>query len=97
MKGLLGMMMRLQNADGSFPRKFRGDLTVVDGSGGSTPSATLPLTMAYSYFNDKKYLESARATAKYLEPDISRRPSTPTARTRKHRSTPRLQCIISLM
>lgn len=70
MKGLLGMMMRLQNADGSFPRKFRGDLTVVDGSGGSTPSATLPLTMAYSYFNDKKYLESARATAKYLETEL---------------------------
>ena len=69
-KSLLDNMLSLQNPDGSFPRKFRADLTVTDAAGGSTPSATLPLTMAYKYFNNKKYLESARATAKYLETEL---------------------------
>src|SRR5690606_16623546 len=32
--------------------------------------ATLPLTMAYSYFKDKKYLTSAKQTAVYLEKEI---------------------------
>ena len=67
---LLDNMLTLQNADGSFPRKFRTDMTVTDAAGGSTPSATLPLTMAYKYFKNKKYLESARATAKYLEKEL---------------------------
>lgn len=69
-KNLLGLMMQLQNADGSFPRKFRCNMEIVDATGGSTPSATLPLTMAYSYFKDKAYLESARATARYLEAEL---------------------------
>ena len=66
------MFLKLQNADGSFPRKFRDDFTIVDKSGGSTPSATLPLVMGYKYFKDKRYLASARKTAEYLEkePDL---------------------------
>ncbi|MDE6795307.1 MAG: hypothetical protein K2J63_08370 [Muribaculaceae bacterium] len=67
---LLDNMMKLQNSDGSFPRKFRTDMSVFDVGGGSTPSATLPLTMAYKYFNNKKYLESARSTANYLEREL---------------------------
>ncbi len=67
---LLDNMISLQNSDGSFPRKFRTDMTIADAAGGSTPSATLPLTMAYKYFKNKKYLESARATAKYLENEL---------------------------
>ncbi len=67
---MLDRMMELQNADGSYPRKFRHDMSIADASGGSTPSATLPLTMAYKYFNNKKYLESARATATYLEKEL---------------------------
>lgn len=67
---LLGRFLQLQNADGSFPRKFRDDLSVVDASGGSTPSATLPLAMAASYFREKSYAESARRTADYLEKNI---------------------------
>ena len=50
-----------------FPRKFHDDFTVVDGSGGSTPSATLPLVMGYKYLKDKRYLSAARRTAEYLE------------------------------
>ncbi|WP_298647558.1 hypothetical protein [uncultured Proteiniphilum sp.] len=67
---LLEKILFLQNADGSFPRKFQDDLAIEDGSGGSTPSVTLPLVMAYQYFNDKKYLDAAKRTADYLENEI---------------------------
>lgn len=69
-KKLLDNICSLQNSDGSFPRKFKADKTNVDASGGSTPSATLPLTMAYDYFGDLKYIESARKTGKYLENEL---------------------------
>ncbi len=69
-KDLLDMFLKLQNADGSFPRKFRDDLTLVDKTGGSTPSATLPLVMGYKYFKDKHYLISAKHTAEYLEKEL---------------------------
>lgn len=69
-RGLLDNFMQLQGSDGSFPRKFDDRFTVSDASGGSTPSATLPLTMAYGYFKDKSYLESARSTAVYLEKEL---------------------------
>ena len=64
------MFLQLQNVDGSFPRKFRDDLTIVDPSGGSTPSATLPLVMGYKYFKDKRYLASSKRTADYLEKEL---------------------------
>ena len=70
LKKMLDMFLQLQNADGSFPRKFRDDFSVVDKSGGSTPSATLPLVMGYKYFKDKRYLDSAKRTAGYLEKEL---------------------------
>ena len=70
LQALLDRVLLLQNEDGSFPRKFDDDLTITDASGGSTPSATLPLVMAYRYFNDKKYLIAAKNTAGYLESEI---------------------------
>lgn len=69
-KKALDTFLQLQNADGSFPRKFRDDLTIIDKSGGSTPSATLPLVMGYKYFKDKRYLVSAKRTADYLENEL---------------------------
>ena len=33
LKKMLDMFLQLQNADGSFPRKFRDDFTIVDKSG----------------------------------------------------------------
>lgn len=69
-KGMLDNFLRLQNGDGSFPRKFKDDFSVVDGGGGSTPSATLPLVMASRFFKDKRYLESARRTVGYLEREL---------------------------
>lgn len=69
-RSVLDLMLQVQNEDGSFPRKFHDDLSVVDPSGGSTPCATLPMSMGYKYFGDKRYLESARATAKYLENEL---------------------------
>lgn len=69
-KKLLANFAKLQQTDGSFPRKFDNHLAVKDASGGSTPSATLPLTMAYAYFNNKIYLEQAKRTAVYLEKEI---------------------------
>lgn len=69
-KGLLNQFLKLQNADGSFPRKFHDDLSVIDKSGGSTPSATLPLVMGYKYFKDKRYLKSAVRTVNYLDKEI---------------------------
>lgn len=70
MKTMLDNFLKLQNEDGSFPRKFDDTFRITDASGGSTPSATLPLTMAYSYFKNKSYLESARKTAVYLEKEL---------------------------
>lgn len=70
MKKLLTNFMALQNEDGSFPRKFDQDSQVMDASGGSTPSATLPLVMASTYFNNKTYLALARKTGAYLETEI---------------------------
>lgn len=69
-KKMLEMFLKLQNIDGHFPRKFRDNLAIVDESGGSTPSATLPMVMAYKYFKDKRYLKSAINTAKYLEKEL---------------------------
>lgn len=66
-KKMLDLLLQLQHSDGSFPRKFNDDFTVVDDSGGSTPSATLPLVMGYKYFKDKRFLASAKHTADYLE------------------------------
>lgn len=66
-KKMLDLLLQLQHSDGSFPRKFNDDFTVVDDSGGSTPSATLPLVMGYKYFKDKRFLASAKRTADYLE------------------------------
>ena len=70
LKVILDSFLRLQNADGSFPRKFKDAFSIVDGTGGSTPSATLPLVMAYKYFKDKRYLESAKRTVNYLENEL---------------------------
>ena len=70
LRNLLNKFLLLQNEDGSFPRKFKDDFTVVDKSGGSTPSATLPLVMGYKYFRDNRYLAAAKKTADYLEREI---------------------------
>lgn len=69
-KGMLDSFLKLQNEDGSFPRKFKDDFSVVDASGGSTPSATLPLVMVSKYFKDKRYLASAKRTVDYLEKEL---------------------------
>lgn len=69
-KAILDMFLKLQNEDGSFPRKFKDDLSVVDASGGSTPSATLPLVMGYKYFKDKRYFSSAKRTVEYLDKEL---------------------------
>lgn len=70
LRRLLDRMLQLQKTDGSFPRKYRDDHSDVDASGGSTPSATSTLVMAYKYFRDKRYLEAAKRTVDYLEKNI---------------------------
>jgi len=69
-KKILANFSKLQNSDGSFPRKFNDGFELIDTSGGSTPSATLPLTMAYRYFSNKSYLTEAKRTGVYLEKEI---------------------------
>lgn len=70
LKTMLDAFLKLQNPDGSFPRKFKDDFSLVDKSGGSTPSATLPLVMGYKYFKDKHYLEAAKRSVSYLEKEL---------------------------
>ena len=70
LRALLDNFLTLQQADGSFPRKFTDHLARIDSSGGSTPSATLPLAMAYRYFGDKRYLHAARRSVSYLEKEL---------------------------
>lgn len=69
-KTILAGFAKLQLTDGSFPRKFRENLSVVDPTGGSSPTAVLPLVMAYKYFGDKAYLDMAREVARYQEAEI---------------------------
>ncbi|MCD7972713.1 MAG: hypothetical protein LUG18_08610 [Candidatus Azobacteroides sp.] len=69
-KSMLEEILKLQKEDGSFPRKFRDDLSVVNNSAGSTPSATPMLVLASRYFNDNRYLKAAKKTAVYLEKEI---------------------------
>ena len=66
---LLDILLALQQADGSFPRKFRAK-TLVDVVGGSSPAAVLPLAMVYRYFGDSKYLHAARKVIDYQEKEI---------------------------
>jgi len=69
-KNLLNLLLTVQQNDGSFPRKFGPDLSVIDETGGSSPSAVAPLVMAYHYFGDKKYLTAAKKVAEYQEKEI---------------------------
>lgn len=69
-RGLVDNLLKIQNPDGSFPRKFDEQGKAVDASGGSTPSATGPLVMAYKYFGDKRYLNAAKRTVDYLRDNI---------------------------
>jgi len=70
LKKLLANFQKLQGADGLFPRKFDNQFKVTDPSGGSTPSAVVPLAMAYAYFKNKSYLENAKKSALYLEKEL---------------------------
>ena len=67
---MLDNFVSLLKADGSYARKFHDDGTDIDGSGGSTPSATSTLVMGYKYFGDKRYLAAAKRTVDYLEKNI---------------------------
>ena len=67
---LLDNFIALQKPDGSYARKFHDDGSDIDAGGGSTPSATVPLVMAYKYYGEKKYLAAARRTVDYLETNI---------------------------
>jgi hypothetical protein len=67
---LLNNFVKQQNADGSFARKFNDCDSIIDVSGGSTPSATVPLVMAYKYFGDSHYLNAAKRSIDYLEDNI---------------------------
>lgn len=67
---LLDNIVNLQLSNGSFPRKFNDTDKVIDASGGSTPSATVPLVMGFHYFGNKKYLTAAKRSVDYLEHNI---------------------------
>ncbi|MFW6267822.1 MAG: hypothetical protein ACOC1E_01675 [Marinilabiliaceae bacterium] len=67
---ILENFLKIQNDNGSFPRKFTDSLDLVDETGGSTPSATVPLVMASKYFSEDKYLESAKKSGEYLEDEL---------------------------
>lgn len=67
---LLDRIVELQKADGSFPRKFNEHLGVIDGTGGSTSSAILPLVLGHKYFKDKRYLSAAQNAMAYIEKEI---------------------------
>lgn len=67
---ILNQFVKLQRADGSFPRKFTDNLNIIDSSGGSTPCATVPLVLAHKYFKNKTYMACAKKTATYLDNQI---------------------------
>ncbi len=69
-KQLFDRFIQLQKEDGSFPRKFDDDLMVKDASGGSSSCVVPPLVMAYQYFGDKKYLQTARKVGAYQEAEL---------------------------
>jgi hypothetical protein len=69
-KALLDKLVALQRDDGSFPRKFSSAGEIVDPTGGSSASAVLSLVMGSKYFDDQRYLKSAKHAAEYLEDAI---------------------------
>lgn len=69
-RAMLDNFVTLIKPDGSYARKFHDDGSDIDGSGGSTPSATSTLVMGYKYFGDKRYLATAKRTVDYLEKNI---------------------------
>ncbi|HCX22666.1 MAG: hypothetical protein CMB80_10495 [Flammeovirgaceae bacterium] len=69
-KSMFELFVKLQKADGSFPRKFDDNLVVKDASGGSSSCVVPPLVMAYEYFGEKKYLEMARKVGDYQETEL---------------------------
>lgn len=68
--GVLNNFLRIQRPDGSFARKFHDDGSDIDASCGSTPSATVPLVMAWKFFGNRKYLNAAARSVEYLEKNI---------------------------
>ena len=70
LRTLLDNFVGLIKSDGSFARKYHDNGTDIDGSGGSTPSATSTLVMGYKWFGDKRYLATAKRTVGYLENNI---------------------------
>ena len=70
LRRLLNRFVSIQNADGSYPRKFNDAGQTIDASSGSTPSATVPLVMGYRLFGQKSYLKAAQRTIDYLEEHI---------------------------
>lgn len=66
-ENLLDKIISIQRNDNSFPRKFNDKLDVLDSTGGSSSCAVLPLTMAYNYFNNVKYLDAAKRTGIYMK------------------------------
>ncbi|MBN1132276.1 MAG: hypothetical protein JXR52_08730 [Bacteroidales bacterium] len=66
---LLDNLVSLQE-NNIFPRKFNEQKQVIDSAGGSTSTAIIPLLMGWKYFDDPKYLESAKNAAVYVENEI---------------------------
>src|SRR5690606_22889788 len=62
LKTLCSTYSKLEKADGSSPKTFDDNLKIAADAGGSTPSGTWPLTIAYSYSKDKKSVASATKT-----------------------------------
>lgn len=69
-KFLLHKLTKLMNEDHSMPRTFSANNAIIDSTGGSSASFILPLVMAYKYFDDKNYLETAEKVAGYVEKEI---------------------------
>ena len=66
---LLDNIVSLQQGE-YFPRKFRTKSEIIDSTGGSTSTAIIPLLMGWKFFDDSRYLESAKLAARYLEEEI---------------------------
>ncbi|WP_141402380.1 hypothetical protein [Sediminicola luteus] len=67
---LLLNLVDMQQADGSFPRKFDQDFDTTDPSKGSTQSIITPMVMASRFFKNPRFLKVAQKAGVYTKKNI---------------------------
>ncbi|BDD11874.1 hypothetical protein FUAX_43060 (plasmid) [Fulvitalea axinellae] len=69
-KGLLKSFAKMQDTDGSLPRKFDRQFKVLDKSKGSTQLIITPMLLASKYFDDPEFKDVAVKASRFIEKEL---------------------------